>query len=46
MEIEELIRLLIFVLVLVIVVGAVIFLFKERGGALLEHLRNIMRFGR
>lgn len=46
MEIEELVKLLIFVAVLVILVGAVIVLLKGRGGELLEHVRNIMRFGR
>jgi len=46
MEIEELVKLLIFVLVLVIVVTAVIVLLKGRGGELLDSVRRIMRFGR
>jgi len=46
METEELIKMLIFVLVLVIMVGAVIIIFKGKGGELLNSIRNIMRFGR
>jgi len=46
MEAWELVKLLIFVLVLVVLLGAVIVLLKGKGGELLEHVRNIMRFGR
>lgn len=46
MEIEEIVKILIFVLVLVIMVGAVILLFSGKGGDVLDSIRNILRFGR
>ena len=46
MEMEEIVKLLIVVLVLVIMVGAIIFLFKGKGGELLDSIRNVLRFGR
>lgn len=45
MEMEEIVKILIFVLVLVIMVGAVI-MFQGKGGELLDSIRNILRFGR
>ena len=45
MEMEELVKILIAVIVLVIMVGAVIFLFQGKGGELLEAIKNFMRFG-
>ena len=40
------VKILIVVLVLVILVGATIFLFKGGGGKILDTIRNVMRFGR
>lgn len=45
MEMEEIVKILIFVLVLVIMVGAFI-LFNDKGGALIEGIKNILRFGK
>jgi len=45
MEMEEIVKILIFVVVLVIMVGAVIML-TGKGGALLDSIRNVLRFGR
>ncbi|MFH1290975.1 MAG: hypothetical protein ABIH79_00250 [archaeon] len=46
MEMEEIVKILIAVVVLVIMVGAIIFLFKGKGGELLNSIRNVLRFGR
>jgi len=46
MELEEIIKIIIAVFVLVILIGGAIFLFSEKGGELLNSLRNIMKFGR
>ncbi|MFH1522025.1 MAG: hypothetical protein ABIF18_03630 [archaeon] len=46
MEIEEIVKILIFVLVLVIMVGAVIFLFKGKGFEVLNSIKDVLRFGR
>ena len=46
MEIEEIVKILVAVIVLVILVGAAIFLLKGKGGALLDSIRNLLRFGR
>ena len=46
MEIEEIVKIVIFVVVLVILVGVVIFLFKGKGGGLLDSVRNFLRFGK
>ncbi|MFH1238323.1 MAG: hypothetical protein V1491_02710 [archaeon] len=43
---EEIVKILIAVVVLVIMVGAIIFLFKGKGGELLNSIRNVLRFGR
>ena len=45
MEMEEIVKILIFVVVLVIMVGAVVFLFGEKGGQILDSIRNLLRFG-
>ncbi|MCH7850982.1 MAG: hypothetical protein IH845_05050 [Nanoarchaeota archaeon] len=45
MEMRQLARLVIAVLVLIILVGGVITLFKEGGGNLLADIRNVFRFG-
>jgi len=45
MEMEEIVKILIAVIVLGIMVGAVIFLVQGKGGELLESIRNFMRFG-
>lgn len=46
MEMEEIVKVLIVIVVLVIMVGAIIFLFKGKGGELLDSIRNVLRFGR
>jgi len=46
MEIEELVKLIVVIIVLIIMIGAAIFLLKGKGGALLDGIRNVMRFGR
>jgi len=46
MEIDEMVKILILILVLVIMVGMIIFLFKGKGGALLDSIRRVLRFGR
>jgi len=45
MEMEEIVKILIFVLVLVILVGAVA-MFEDKGGAILDSIRSAMRFGK
>jgi len=45
MEMEEIVKILIFVVVLVIMVGAVI-MFSDKGGQILDSIRNLLRFGR
>ena len=45
MESEELIKMLIFVVILAVVVGGIIFLLKGRGGELLTSVRRAMRTG-
>jgi hypothetical protein len=45
MEIEEIIKILIAVLVLVVLVGAAIFLLGNKGGDLLSSIKNALRFG-
>jgi hypothetical protein len=45
MEMEEIVKILIAVTVLVIMVSAVIFLFKNGGGGLLDGIKNVFRFG-
>jgi len=44
MEMEEIVKILIFVLVLVIMVGAFV-LFSDKGGGLIDGIRNFLRFG-
>jgi len=46
MEMEQIVKLLIFVVVLVILVGAVILLLKGRGAGLLDSVKNMLRFGK
>ena len=45
MEIEEIVKMIIFIVVLAVVAGAIIFLFKGRGGKLLDSMRRGMRLG-
>jgi len=45
MEMEEIVKILIFVIVLVIMVGAVVML-TGKGGAVLDSIRDLLRFGR
>ena len=44
MEMEEIVKILIFVIVLVIMVGAFV-LFSDKGGSLIEGIKNILKFG-
>lgn len=46
MELEEIVKMIIIIIVLVIMVGAIIFLFKGKGGEILDSIRNVLRFGR
>ena len=46
MEMEEVVKFLIVVIVLILMVGLVVVLFKDRGGGLLEGIKNLLRFGR
>jgi len=46
MEIEELVKIIIFVTVLVIMIGAAIYFFGEGDNGLLGSIKNLMRFGR
>lgn len=46
MEIEEIVRMIIFILVLVVMVGAVAFLFSGKGGDMLGSIKDLLRFGR
>jgi len=45
MEMEEIVKLLIAVVVLIILIGAFIFLFKGKGGDILASIKNLIRFG-
>ena len=46
MEIEEIVKMIIFVIVLVIMVGAVILLLSGKGGDALGAIKDLLRFGR
>ena len=46
MEMEQIVKMVIFVIVLLIMTGIIIFLFKGKGGELLDSVRNSLRFGR
>jgi len=46
MEMEEVVKLLIAVLVLILLIGAAIFLLKGKGGELLSSVKDLLRFGR
>lgn len=46
MEIEEIVKMVIFVLVLVVLVGGVVVLFSGQGGDMIDAIRNLLRFGR
>jgi len=46
MEMEQLVKLVILGIVLLIMTGMIIFLFKGEGGKLLDSVRNSLRFGR
>lgn len=45
MEIEAIVKIVIFVVVLTVVIAGVIFLFKGKGGEMLDSIRRSMRFG-
>jgi len=46
LEMEEIVKILIIVVVLVILVWGVVFLFQGKGGAVFDSIRNLMRFGK
>lgn len=46
MEIEEIVRMIIFVAVLVILLGAAAVLLGGKGMEVLEAIKNLLRFGR
>jgi len=46
MEMEEIVKILVAIVILIILVGAAIFLLKGKGGALLDSIKNLLRFGR
>ena len=46
MEMEEIVKILIVIIVLFILIGAVLVLFKVGGGNILDSIRNATRFGR
>ncbi len=46
MEMEEIGKILIAVVVLLVLVFAFKFLFVEKGGSVLEAIKNVMRFGK
>ena len=46
MELEEIGKIIIYVVLLVVLVWAAIYLFKGKGGDLLGAIKNMMRFGR
>ncbi len=45
MEIEQIVKILIAVIVLVILVGAAVYLLGDKGGELLQGIKNAMRLG-
>ncbi len=45
MEMEEIVKMLIFVIVLIIMIGAFI-MFKDKGLSLIEGIGHILRFGK
>ena len=45
MEMEEIVRMLIFVVVLAVVIGGIIFVFKGKGGEVLKSVWRALRFG-
>ena len=46
MEIEEIVKMIIFVLVLVVMVGAVGILLSGKGAEILGSVKDLLRFGR
>lgn len=45
METEEIVKILIAVVVLIILIAATIFLFNGRGSEVLASIKNLLRFG-
>ena len=45
MEMEEVVKMIIFVIVLVIMVGAVALLLNGKGMEVLDSIKNLLRFG-
>ena len=46
MEMKEIVKILIVVLVLLLMVGIIFVLFKGKGGDVLSAIKNMLRFGR
>ena len=42
---EEIVKMIIFVVILVVLIGGVILLFKGKGGDILASIKNFFRFG-
>ena len=45
MEMEEIIKILIFIVVLTVIIGSIIFVFKGKGGGLIDVMRRSSRLG-
>ncbi|MCR4285132.1 MAG: hypothetical protein NUV97_03770 [archaeon] len=45
MEMEEIVKMVIFVVILVVLVGAVFLLLSGKGAAVLDSIRNLLRRG-
>ncbi len=45
MEMEEIVKILIFVVVLIVMMGVFV-LFSDKGGDLIDGIKNVLRFGR
>ena len=46
MEMEQIVKLLIFIVFLIILVGGIMLLLSGRGGEMLDSVKNVLRFGR
>ena len=46
MEINEIIKIIIFLVILALLVGGIIVLFSGKGGEILDAIRKVLRFGR
>jgi preprotein translocase subunit SecG len=46
MEMEQIVKILIFLVVLIILIGAVVLLLQGKGAGLLDSIKRMMRFGK